>query len=55
MLAEPAKLYIPPHTEPGDGEHAAALHYYTDQEFLVETDKYVGENVLDQKPKLATS
>ena len=49
------KLYIPPHTEPGDGEHAAPLHYYTDQEFLVETDKYVVEKVLDHKPKRATS
>ena len=48
-------LYIPPHTEPGDREHAAPLHYYTDQEFLVETDKYVVEKVLDHKPKLGTS
>ena len=49
------KLYIPPHTERGDGEHAAPLHYYSDQEFLVETDKYVVEKVLDHKPKRATS
>ena len=31
------------------------LHYYTHQEFLVETDKYVVEKVLDHKPKRATS
>ena len=49
------KLYIPPHTEPGDGEDAAPLHYYTDQEFLVETEKYVAEKDLDHKPKRATS
>ena len=49
------KLYIPPHTAPGDGEHAAPLHHYTDQEFLVETDKYRVEKILDHKLKQATS
>ena len=49
------KLLMSPHTEPADGEHAAPLHYYTNQEFLVETDKYVVEKVSDHKPKRATS
>ena len=33
-----------------DGEHAAPLHYYTGQDFLVKTDKYVLDKVLDHKP-----
>ena len=47
------KWYIKSHTEPGDGEHAASLHHYTDKEFLVETDKHVVEKVVDYKPKRA--
>ena len=49
------KLYILRHTETPDGEHAAPLHYYTDQEFWLETDKYVMEKLLDHRPKHATS
>ena len=48
------KLYIPPHTKPGEGEHAAPLHDCTNKKFLIETDKYVVETVLDHKPKPAT-
>ena len=47
------KLHVPQNTDPGNGDHAAPLHYYTDQEFLVYTDKYVVEKVLDQKPTQA--
>ena len=49
------KPYIPPHTEQGEDTQTPPLHYYTDQDFLIETDTYVLEKVLDHKPKRATS
>ena len=47
--------YIPPHTEQGEDTQTPPLHYYTDQGFLIETDTYVLEKVLDHKPKGTTS
>ena len=49
------KPYIPPHTEQGEDTQTPPLHYYTDQDFLIETDTYVLEKVLHHKPKRATS
>ena len=52
MRIEP---YIPSHTEQGEDTQTPLIHYHTDQDFLIETDTYVLENVLDHKPKRATS
>ena len=49
------KPYIPPHTEQGEDTQTPPLHYYTHQDFLIETDTYVLEKVLDHEPKRATS
>ena len=43
--------YRPPDTEQGEDTQTPPLHYYTDQDFLIETDTYVLKAFWTTNPK----